>query len=350
MQRLFRSIGILALSSAAFAQGTASSLPRVFSGWELRSHQTVTDPAKLPEALPQPALQEFGFQSAETATYIRDGATLPVDIWHFKDAIGAYGGFTTMRSRSMQPTDVCDGGASIGDTVLFECSNLVVKATFPQTSAMTASELRDLAAQLPKLSGQENEPPNIAQFIPSELQSKAEYVLGPETWKNAGGVVPPEVLGFAEYHPEALVAQTSADEDATLSVLKYPTPQIALLEIKKINQWHGAQQQGTFVIRRSGPLVAVVIGDISMDRAKMLAERVHYGAEVSWDEQTSVTPKNNIANLVYNIALLALILGVAAVFVGIMFGGFRLALKRLFPGRFIDRPEDVEFIQLNLKD
>jgi hypothetical protein len=35
---------------------------------------------------------------------------------------------------------------------------------------------------------------------------------------------------------------------------------------------------------------------------------------------------------------------------GIAFGGFRLAIKRLLPGKVFDRPEDVEFISLHLSD
>jgi hypothetical protein len=35
---------------------------------------------------------------------------------------------------------------------------------------------------------------------------------------------------------------------------------------------------------------------------------------------------------------------------GIAFGGFRLAIKRLLPGKVFDRPEDIEFISLHLSD
>jgi hypothetical protein len=34
--------------------------------------------------------------------------------------------------------------------------------------------------------------------------------------------------------------------------------------------------------------------------------------------------------------------------VGIAFGGLRVIIKRLFPGKVFDRPEDIEVLQLGL--
>jgi len=42
-----------------------------------------------------------------------------------------------------------------------------------------------------------------------------------------------------------------------------------------------------------------------------------------------------------------LFLGVATG-VGIAFGGFRVIIKRMFPGKVFDRPEDIEVLQLGL--
>jgi hypothetical protein len=35
---------------------------------------------------------------------------------------------------------------------------------------------------------------------------------------------------------------------------------------------------------------------------------------------------------------------------GMAFGGLRVAIRSLFPGRIIDRPEQVEFISLHLEE
>jgi hypothetical protein len=79
-----------------------------------------------------------------------------------------------------------------------------------------------------------------------------------------------------------------------------------------------------------------------------LLASVSYDADVTWNENTHFDRKNNVANLLVNVIfLIAIILGFSLV-VGIAFGGIRLVMKRLYPGRVFDRPEDVELIQLGL--
>ena len=46
--------------------------------------------------------------------------------------------------------------------------------------------------------------------------------------------------------------------------------------------------------------------------------------------------------------LIGIILAVALAF-GLVFGGIRVLLKRFYPDRFVDRPEDASLITLNLR-
>jgi hypothetical protein len=48
-------------------------------------------------------------------------------------------------------------------------------------------------------------------------------------------------------------------------------------------------------------------------------------------------------------ALTGIILLISLIF-GVFFGGIRVVLKRLFPQRVFDRPEDVDIIQLHLRE
>jgi hypothetical protein len=47
--------------------------------------------------------------------------------------------------------------------------------------------------------------------------------------------------------------------------------------------------------------------------------------------------------------LAGIICGIAVV-AGIAFGGFRILMKRLFPDKVFDRPEQMEIIALHLSD
>ena len=71
----------------------------------------------------------------------------------------------------------------------------------------------------------------------------------------------------------------------------------------------------------------------------------------SWMREAGMTTRvDNIGNLIYNIMLLAFIIGGFMIVLGIAFGGFRVAMNRFFPGRVVNRPEDIDFIKLNLRE
>ena len=92
----------------------------------------------------------------------------------------------------------------------------------------------------------------------------------------------------------------------------------------------------------------MVMGEIAESDAKSLLSNINYDAEITWSEPTFNGAKDNIGNLVYNDMILAFMIVAFMFVVGIAFGGFRVFMKKFFPGRLVDRPEDVEFIKLNI--
>ena len=103
-----------------------------------------------------------------------------------------------------------------------------------------------------------------------------------------------------------------------------------------------------FATKRSGPLVAAVTGQISENDARKILADINYDAEVTWN-QAAPSQKDNVANLIVNIMYLSFIIVGFMFILGIAFGGFRVFMKKFFPGKLIDRPDDVEFIKLNLR-
>jgi len=141
---------------------------------------------------------------------------------------------------------------------------------------------------------------------------------------------------------------TTSQGTATLMLISYPTPAIAAEHLKKI---HETQQPGAPIFdKRTGPLVVFVTGEVSSNEAKALLASVNYEANVTWNENTHVSPKDNIGSLVVNILYLCFILAGFCLVAGLAFGGLRVLIKRRYPGRFFDRPEDVEFISLHLSE
>jgi hypothetical protein len=148
--------------------------------------------------------------------------------------------------------------------------------------------------------------------------------------------------------------------DATLMLIEYPTPQIAAEKLRQIDAAHqpAAQQPGAsamvdvgpFFDKRTGPIIAIAAGPLSQREAQALLGEVSYDADVTWNENTHLTKRDNLANLLFNVVVLCGVLIGLAMVVGVGFGGVRIMLKKLFPGRVFDRPEDMELISLHLED
>lgn len=341
----------------------AAVLPASFSGWERTAAVSAavnpTD-AKI--------LKEFGLVGTESATYQRGDRKMTVKALRFPDATGAYGAFTYFRRPSMAREKLCDQGASEDNQVLFYCSNIVIDLTLDKVTAMTPAELRDLATNIPRVSGNLAEMPKLPMYLSEAVRTNAHYVAGPAGLDQLNGVVRSNLIDFS-LSPEVVVAkQPTAAGVATVVVIQYPTPKIAQAQLQKMNDWAAAQHADwaktqtitpaassdvlptRFATRRTGPIVEAVSGEITEADARKILSDINYDAEVTWSEATGNSPKDNIGNLVYNIMLLAFIIGGFMFVIGFAFGGFRIAMKKFFPGKVVDRPEDVEFIKLNLRE
>jgi hypothetical protein len=326
-------------------------LPKSFAGWNQTGQPQITTDAAQADAAYPAVLKEYGFSDAETATYTRDdGRKLTIKAARFADATGAYGAFTFYRQPVMGTEQIGTKAASANNRVLFFRSNVLVEANFDRVGAMSASELRDLAAALPAANGPAGNLPNLPEYLPKKdaVENSAKYVLGPQALVAAKSQLTADQVDFA-FQPEVLTQDyKSASGDLTLTLIDYPTPQIAGERFRALQ---GAQKgSGNFIERRTGPILEVVSGAIGSSEARDLLNSVNYEAEVTWNEATSVSPRNNIGNLIVAVfALIGIILLISIIF-GVFFGGIRIVMKRFFPNRVFDRPEEMEIIQLHLKE
>ena len=336
-------------------------LPRVFTGWEKVPGSRLNDSAIAADPANSAVLKEFLFTDFEQSTYKLAGREMTVKVMRFADGTGAFAAFTFYRKPEMAKERFCEQSASDNTRVIFQCANLLVQVELDKVTAMTASDLRSLAEKLPKATGPTAEPPNIPAFLPDELRAAMKYVTGPAGYAQANSPLAAELIDFTR-SPEIVVSHfRGAVGNAAGVVIKYPTPKIASLELKKLEDYSRLNatirsnpsadgKLHTFAVKRVGPLVAVITGEIAETEANNLLDKVHYDAELSWTEATGLEKRNNVGSLLYNMALLSLIMSGFALIIGVVFGGARVLLQRLFPGRFLDRQQDREFISLNLKD
>ncbi len=355
---------------AAAPVSAAPVLPTEFAGWQLKGAVAKSDDPAVADAANAPVLKEYGFQRLEKATYTRDdGRNLTIKAAVFEDASGAYGAFTYYYSDEMAEETVGGQAAFLSNRLLFYQGNVLVDAVFDRMSVMSAAQLRELAGLLPQAEGNKNNPPSLPNYLPKRLSGANEknleknttkYIMGPIALNQIGSPLPRSMVDFNSDAEVVIGKYAVTAGDATLMLIEYPNAQIAAERLRQIDaSHHVAQQQpgvasivdvGPFYDARTGPIVVIAAGPLSRGEARALMSSISYDADVTWNENTYVSKKDNLANFLFNaIILCGIVVGLALV-AGIAFGGLRVIVKRFFPDSVFDRREAMEIISLHLEE
>jgi len=349
----------------AVSQEPAALLPAAFAGWmAAEAPKTLTDPAQADPAHAA-ALKEYEFTGGALARYQRDGEKLNLRGLRFHDASGAYGAYSFYRQNGWPKEKIGAGAASDRNRVIFWVGNTVVDATFSRISPMSGSELREMAGQLPCPDGSRAlAPPILANLPQSWLDGQStHYAVGPAGYAGAGGVLPAELVGF-DFGAESVTANyTLRTGSATLTVIDYPTPQMAAVQEAKIRAYIQAGKQAqppwpkplqdsgleSVALRRSGPLVALVCGNAFAGDSRKLLSLVNYEADLTSIPQPTESEIAKTGKLLFGIAMLVLVAVGAALVLGVALGSGR-ALYRIARGKPASSVYDEEFTSLNLRD
>jgi hypothetical protein len=344
-------------------------LPDEFAGWVATgAPKKITDAAQA-DPVNAAALKEYEFTDAVVAVYKRSGETLSLHALRFHDASGAYGAYSFYRQNGWPKEQIGTGATSDNNRVIFWVGDIVVDANFSRIGPMSGAELRELAGELPQPEGGKAvTPPILANLPKAQLDGQTtHYAIGPAGYAGAGGVLPPELVGFDRGAEAVTASYTLRTGPATLTVIDYPTPQLAAAQEKTIRDFIEAcksadkqaqagwpkplQDSGlaALEVRRSGPLVALVSGNAFTDDSHKLLSTVHYEPELTSLQQEGESEVLKTGKLLWGITVLVLIGCSVSLLLAFFLGGFR-ALYRLARGRPVSSVYDIEFISLNLRE
>ncbi len=353
-------------------------LPSAFAGWEIGPDAKTSDDPKIADPADPAVMKEYGFKDFESATYSRNQRKITVRAARFADASGAYGAFTFYRDPRMQPEKIGDAAASANNRILFSRYNILLDVVIEKITAMSATDLRELADNLPRPAAEAVTLPSLTNYLPARdaVSNSEKYIMGPIVLEKMHAPVRFSLVDFSSGSEVALQDYSTSLGNATLMVISYPTPQIAAAHLKTIEDWRSASSSqaarspsltspavpgsapapvpvtltGEFQVKRSGPLVVVAAGQMSAREAKSLLGGVHYDADVTWHEDAHLGPQDNVGGfLIALISLVAVVIFITLV-AGVAFGGIRILARKFFPERIFDKPENVEFIRLNLEE
>ncbi|ADW67601.1 DUF6599 family protein [Granulicella tundricola] len=304
-------------------------------------------------------LKEDGLTRFASGSYARAaGAPVGVLALEFGDATGAYSAYTFYRSLMKAPR-VTGGDARVGkaaetssdaDGSVAWAGTAIVRVT----GRVAPNELTAIVSALPKVGGRRG----IAPLLPTLLPEKgleaatARYALGAAGYKAMNGVLPAEMLDWSK-STEAITAGYSAGGKGTVTLLMYPTPQIAgdrgRAVVKYINDT-GPAQFGTVKMRRVGPLVGLTTGGLGATQAQELMTALHLSQDLSFDKPMPLEFHAEIrktATLLQSIAIFCGIGTLAAIVLGVFLGGARAGI-RVLQGK--PAHSDPEFLTIDLRD
>ncbi|MGA2270608.1 MAG: DUF6599 family protein [Bryobacteraceae bacterium] len=319
MTRLLLTLLLPALSQAAIWPDAIGAYHRVT--------------ASQPVLADRPLWDEYGLRESETAAYENGPAKFTATAWRLQDSTGALAAYDWQRPAQSQSSKLAALAAETADGLLLVHGNYLLsftgyKPANPELDTLIESLRNVDTTALPTLPG----------YLPSQdlVPNSERYITGPASLQKFNPGIPPSVAAFHLGAEAQLGAFHSAKGELTLSIFNYPTPQIAIEQAASLAKLPGAG------VKRSGPLVAVILSPPDPDAAERLLSQVRYRAEVTLDERVP-TLRDNIGNLVVNVFILTGILLAFCLVSGLAVGGFRAFLRRLRKG---EEPEAMITLHL----
>jgi len=287
----------------------------------------------------QPALtdravwDDYGLKASETASYKSDRGNFTVTAWQLRDPTGALAAFDWQRPATAKPSKLAPLAATIPDGLLVtEGQYLLEFAGYQPTAGELAAVVQSLknvdTTLLPLLPG----------YLPTEdhVPNSGRYITGPASLARFLPAISPSVAGFHFDTEAQLGVFHSPKGDMTLAIFNYPSPQIAMQKVPDFERLPDA------MVKRSGPLVAVLLAPADRDMAERLLARVRWEAEVTRDAYVP-TQRDNPGDLLLNIFKLIGLLLLFATLSGLLMGAARVLMRVLRHG---EEPEAMIVLHL----
>ena len=274
----------------------------------------------------RPIWDEYGLREAEGARYENGSATFTVAGYRLQDPTGAMAAFQWQRPAKSTASTLAPLAAETSDSATLLHGNYVLSfdGRKPEPAELTAlyEGLRNV---------DDSSLPSLAGYLPSQdlVPNSQRYITGPNALQKFDPAIPPSVAGFHFGAEAQMGVFHSPKGDLILAIFNYPTHQIAMQKEPEFGKLPGA------VVKRSGPLVAVVLSPPDPDAAERVLSQVRFHANVTRDEYVP-TRRDNIGHLVVTAFELIGILLAFAVVSGFALGGWRAFRRRQRGGEDAD--------------
>lgn len=339
---------VLALGTAATVCAAEQPLlPEHFGAWHKES---------CAEKQAQSALEAEAGKLNFSSCFFKSGTdAISISLAKYRDPSSAYEIYTSFLNPSMQPSTVGGPSAIDAEKLVTLIGNCVLEVRPPAKPGK--AELEQLVSIIRKNSDRTPLPP-IRTYLPQGFTDGTQrYAHGPAGFEEAlEALHRPEYkmlsdeIGWAGDDAEAMLAEYRSGKDSgVLLLVDYPTQQLAEQHWKHLETvLQDVDKQGKTRIERRGSLLSMVLEPTSAGYADALRASVRYQTEVTWHEPTHTITDPPWTTILGKIITLTMLFMVVAVVLGVAFGGFRVVMKKMFPGKLFDRPNEMDVLQLGL--
>ena len=209
-------------------------------------------------------------------------------------------------------------------------------------------------------------PPILAYLPKQSLDGQTtHYAVGPAGYAGAGGVLPAELVGFDRGAETVTANYSLRSGPATLTIIDYPTPQMAMARRQGFATTSKArEQQGPAAVAQAASGLRPGLARGAPQRAAgchwsaatpfptkatRLLATVHFEADLTRFLSPRSRRSPRPASCSLGITVLVIIGVSAAILLGFFLGGGR-ALYRMARGKPISSVYDEEFIRIDLRE
>ncbi len=341
---------IAILFLAAWPAHAQQILPAQVSGW------TQNAAAAPVQAIPSGSaiLAEYGWRSTESAGYGEGPAGIGVVLFRMEDPSAAYGLYSYLRTPDMTRANLAEHSSMSNERALVLVGDLVLDISGKNLAKVQPQLKALIAAVEPK--AHDGALPTLGQYLPQKnmVNTTDRYILGPQTLDALfpGGLG--NSVGFQSHAEAELAHYRLGGHDATLLVVEFPTDQLAARQLAHLQQnfnVNGANPSSgspVLFVNRSAMLLAIVSGASNQAEANSLLNQIQLETDRSWNEPTFQFKEPSIGMMIVGSIIGAGTICLFALIAGISFGGLRLIVKRVAPGKIFDTKRHLQVLQLGL--
>lgn len=349
---------ILSVPPGAHSAAGASYFPEnaELAGWTPTSSALdLEDAARLSEVENGRLMEAVGFLEYSRRTYVSaNEASLSIEIVTLLDSRAAYSLLSLLRTTPIRKGPPGDGWVADAQGLAFAQNQRWIRLRGARTPA---DALRALALGISRRMGTERkDPPTLLTHLPQnglDASSLRYYPAAAAYAIHAGNSAP----AYFDLSYDMEIAQAryyAQSRTGTLSLLKFPTPELAEEYYAALLLPESAQSQMVYA-RRVGPLLACLEGNFDPESADKLLKAVRFGYSVRWVEDEGNRAKIiwgipiGILGAVVNSLIFVGILCVASIVIGALFAVVRFMLRTYASKRSPGAEESSDITQLRLR-